>query len=100
MRKILLAFITLMILPAVAYAGTITASVNGLVCAFCATSIEKTFMKQSAVDSVKVDLEAKTVTIVTKEGQNIDDEAIAKLITDAGYVVTDIKREDRHASAQ
>lgn len=76
-----------------AYAGTITASVNGLVCAFCATGIEKTFRKQPAVDRIKVDLEDKRVTIDTKAGQDLDDATITKLLTDSGYSVTGIVRQ-------
>jgi copper chaperone CopZ len=75
------------------YADTIKASVNGLVCAFCATGIEKTFKKQPAVDGVKVDLENKLVTVTTKPQQTLDDATITKLITNAGYSVTGITRD-------
>lgn len=77
----------------VAQAEIIKASVNGLVCAFCATSIEKTFKKQPSVDQVKVDLDTKLVTINTRKDQNLDDETITNLIKDAGYTVTKITRE-------
>ncbi len=83
----------LIAMTSAAQAETIIASVNGLVCAFCATSIEKTFKKQPAVDQVKVDLDTKLVTISTKDGQTIDDKTITSLITDAGYSVTNIKRQ-------
>ncbi|HEY8190432.1 MAG TPA: hypothetical protein VIF12_07080 [Micavibrio sp.] len=53
-----------------------------------------------APDIVEAILETKQVTITTKEDQNIDDEAITKLITDAGYAVTNIEREDGHEPAQ
>jgi copper chaperone CopZ len=93
MRKLLITTTMLVLLASAAQAETIKAKVNGLVCAFCATGIEKTFKAQPAVDSVKVDLENKLVTIDTKSLQNIDDATITKLLTDAGYTVTDIKRE-------
>lgn len=92
MKRILVLTILMMTLSATTYADTITASVNGLVCAFCATGIEKTFKKQPAVDQVKVDLENKRVTINTKPGQNLDDTTITKLLTDSGYSVTGITR--------
>ncbi len=95
MRKIILAFFILTSLSSAAYAETIKASVNGMVCAFCATSIEKTFKAQPAVDTVKVDLETKLVTIQTKQDQNMDDDTITKLIEDAGYAVTGIVREQK-----
>ena len=100
MRKLLLTLVTLMAFTSNAYADTIKASVNGLVCAFCATAIEKTFMKQPAVEAVKVDLEHKLVTITTKEDQNLDDDTIRKQITDAGYTVTNIARGKNNDPAQ
>lgn len=93
MRKLLITTALLMTMSGAAYAETIKATVNGLVCSFCATGIEKTFKKQAAVEDVQVDLDAKLVTIHTKQGQELDDKTITSLITDAGYSVTDIKRE-------
>ncbi len=92
MRKLLLALITLTLISGTAYGETIKATVNGLVCAFCATGIEKTFKAQPAVDNVKVDLENKLVTIDTKSLEKLDDATITKLLTDAGYTVTNITR--------
>lgn len=92
MKKFLIISSLIMVISQTAYAGTITASVNGLVCAFCATGIEKTFKKQTAVDQIKVDLENKRVTIDTKPGQDLDDATITKLLTDSGYSVTGIRR--------
>jgi mercuric ion binding protein len=93
MRNFLVALITVTLISSSAYAETIKATVNGLVCAFCATGITKTFKAQPAVADVKVDLENKLVTINTKSLQDIDDATITKLLTDSGYTVTDIKRE-------
>jgi copper chaperone CopZ len=80
-------------MSAQAYGDTIKASVNGLVCAFCATGIEKTFRKQAAVEDIKVDLENKLVTITTKPRQPLDDKTITQLLTNAGYSVTGIARD-------
>ena len=92
MRKLIMTAALLVTMIGAAQAETIKASVNGLVCAFCATSIEKTFKKQPAVDHVKVDLDTKLVTISTKDGKTLDDKTITGLITDAGYTVTKITR--------
>ena len=92
MRKFLLTT-AIFIMSSNAHAETIKASVNGLVCSFCATGIEKTFTAEPAVETVHVDLDNKLVTISTKPNQNLDDTLVTKLITDAGYSVTDIKRE-------
>src|SRR5262249_44175879 len=76
-----------------AHAETILATVKGMVCAFCATGIEKTFKKQAAVDTVHVDLKSKLVTINTKPQQNIDDATITQLLKNAGYTVAGIERK-------
>ena len=93
MRKFLLTTTLLIATMSAAHAEIIKASVNGLVCSFCATGIEKTFKAQPAVDMIKVDLDNKLVTINTKSLETMDDATITKLLTDAGYTVTDIKRE-------
>lgn len=94
MKKFLLAFpLITILLASPAFAGKITASVKGMVCAFCVSGIEKAFKTREEVDSVKVDLENKLVSIITKKGKDIDKATIEKLITDAGYTVTDIKKE-------
>ena len=66
--------------------------VNGLVCDFCARSIEKTFGKEDIVESVNVDLEKMLVTILIKENSDLDDSLIIKLINDSGYDVFEIYR--------
>ena len=50
-------------LTAAVSADTIRATVNGMVCGFCATGIEKTFKAQPEVKTVNVDLESKLVTV-------------------------------------
>lgn len=95
MRKIMLAAALLMAFISAAQAETIKASVNGMVCAFCATGIEKTFKAQPAVNTVKVDLENKLVTITTRSNQTMSNATITRLITNAGYSVTGIKRDKR-----
>ncbi len=93
MRKMSVLTLLFMMFSGAAQAETIKATVNGLVCAFCATGIEKTFKAQAAVDVVKVDLDNKLVTINTKPQQNMGNDEITKLLTDAGYTVTDIARD-------
>ena len=66
--------------------------VNGLVCDFCARSIEKSFGKEDIVESVNVDLEKMLVTILIKENSDLNDSLIIKLINDSGYDVSEIYR--------
>lgn len=68
-------------------------SVNGLVCDFCARSIEKLFSKKESVESINVDLENMLITIYLKKGKNINNTTVTQLIKDSGYDVTEINRE-------
>lgn len=67
-------------------------SVNGLVCDFCAGSIEKMFEKKEAVSRISVDLENMLITIFLKDNQKLNDETIIEIIKDSGYDVTKVKR--------
>jgi copper chaperone CopZ len=72
--------------------GTVKVDIYGLVCDFCAQALEKVFGKEAAVDDIKVDLDAKIVTIHLKNGMQLDDALIEKNIVDAGYNVEAIRR--------
>ena len=88
-------FLTLTLLvPAFAPAATIEVDVNGLVCAFCAQGIEKKLRGFPATADVVVSLEKKLVAVATKQGQDIGDDEIRRALTDAGYAVKAIHRED------
>jgi mercuric ion binding protein len=93
MRCGLLTFTIGLSICSAAAADTIRATVNGMVCGFCATGIEKTFRAQPEVKAVDVDLENNLVTIQTKQGRTIDDSKIKKLLGDAGYSVVRIMRK-------
>ena len=92
MRKILLTIVILAGLSGSAWAETITTTVNGMVCAFCATGIEKTFRKQPEVATVKVDLPKKQVVITTQPGQTLSDGKIKEVVTYSGYKMGPIVR--------
>ena len=93
MRHNLLILVILASLTASAFAETITTTVNGMVCAFCATGIEKTFRKQPEVATVKVDLPKKLVTITTKPGKTLSDAKIKEVVTYSGYSMGKIARQ-------
>jgi mercuric ion binding protein len=92
MRQSLLTLLIVAGLAGSALAETITTSVNGMVCAFCATGIEKTFRKQPEVASVKVDLSKKRVVITTKPGKTLSDAKIKEVVTYSGYTMGNIAR--------
>lgn len=79
--------------PLHAFAATsIKATVNGMVCAFCAQGIEKRLSQLGAVQTVFVDLKRKTVAVQIKDGQTVDETIIAHEITEAGYDVVKLER--------
>ena len=68
-------------------------SVNGLVCDFCARSIEKLFSKKESVKSINVNLEQMLITISLKKGKSLNDSIITKVISDSGYDIREIRRD-------
>ena len=93
MKKYLFIIVVLFGLTAAVSADTIKATVNGMVCGFCATGIEKTFKSQPEVKTVDVDLQNKLVTIQTKQGKTLEDSKIKKLLGNAGYSVVTVARQ-------
>ena len=81
-------------IPVFARAATIEMEVNGLVCAFCAQGIEKKLRAFPATADVVVSLEKKLVALSTKEGQDIPDDELKIALTNAGYTVKAIHREN------
>ena len=80
--------------PALA-ATSVKATVNGMVCAFCAQGIEKRLGKLPATHSVFVDLKQKVVAVQAKDGQTLDAKTITGEITDAGYDVIKMETVQR-----
>lgn len=93
------ALAALLLLPVLAQARTIEMGVNGLVCAFCGQGIEKTLRAMPATEDVYVSLEHRLVAVKLKDGSDIDDAALRKALTDAGYTVVEIRRTENPLSA-
>jgi len=103
MRKLFLTITALTFLASPAWADhdgkqhpplkEITVKVNGLVCDFCARSLEKIFYQRDGVYGVDVDLDKGEVALDVTETTQISDAEITKLINDSGFNVTEIKRQ-------
>ena len=70
----------------------ININVNGMVCDFCAQSIEKVFMKRIEVKGINVNLEDQKVVIYLDKETDIEDATISTIFEDAGYSVETINR--------
>lgn len=97
MKKISVIFLSIFLIIsqnnfAIAAGKEVNVKVQGLVCAFCIRNIEKSFLRNDAVEKVKANLDTKTVTINFKDGEDLSDEVIKETITDAGYNVKTINR--------
>jgi periplasmic mercuric ion binding protein len=76
-----------------AFAVDLTVKVSGMVCTMCAQGIQKKFSSIPEVEKLNVDMDEKVVHIKMKEGKDLSDEVIKKLITEAGYNVASIERK-------
>jgi len=63
----------------------IVAEIYGLVCDFCARSIEKTFKKMDVVESIDINLENGIVKILLKKGKTIENNTIKQNFLNSGY---------------
>lgn len=89
----LITFGLLIATQAFATGKEISATVNGMVCGFCAQGITKKFSAEPAVEKIDVSLEKKIVTIKLKEGKELDDKTVQDLLKDSGYTVESIARK-------
>ena len=69
---------------------TLDITVKGMVCSFCAQGIEKQINALGGIEDIKVDLENYKVMVTSSKSLN--EEAVKKAISDAGYNVEAISR--------
>lgn len=87
-------FINLLFLST-SYAKKISIDVNGLVCEFCASTIEKAFLKKKKiVEKVDVHLGDKKVLVFLKENQDLTDKEVRNIVINNGYNVVRIHRKE------
>lgn len=65
-------------------------TVHGMVCAFCASSLEKKFKEKSEVEKISVDLEKQKVKVKFKGNKSLDDEVLKEMISSSGFKVVSI----------
>lgn len=70
----------------------VVVNVNGMVCSFCTSNIEKRFKKEKAIKDVVVNLDEKRVYLNFKHNSTLSDEQITSNIRKAGYNVVSIER--------
>jgi copper chaperone CopZ len=71
--------------PFISGGEVIEVKVSGLVCDFCARTIQKSLARTGKVEDVQVDLDKGEVFVQTKPDVLISDEEINRAILDSGY---------------
>ena len=84
--------LSLNVLSAAEDSYDITIHVKGLVCDFCARSVEKTFSKTKVVEDINIDLDNGVIGLGLKNGETLSDEKIKELIKANGYALEFIER--------
>lgn len=71
---------------------TLKASVDGMVCAFCAQGLLAHFRNHDAVSDIHVSLSRKLVILEERKGKSITDKEVQEAVTRAGFDAGSIKR--------
>ena len=71
---------------------TANVKVNGMVCEFCVSTIQKNLYKNSNVKNVAIDFDTQNVKIDFKEGKSLTDAQITDIIVNNGFSVEKITR--------
>ena len=74
--------------------ATVTLRVDGMTCPFCAYGLEKRLTELDAIDSVAVRISDGLVQIREVDGQVLPDETLKKTVTDAGFSLREIVRDE------
>lgn len=71
----------------------IVVRVDGLSCAFCAYGLEKKLGELEEVEKVQINLKNGTAVLTVKDDKTITDEQLKKIVSDAGFTLSSVKRE-------
>ncbi|MCB0331790.1 MAG: heavy-metal-associated domain-containing protein, partial [Bdellovibrionales bacterium] len=76
--------LVLVFFPLLTFAEGIVVTVEGMVCTSCAETLEVAFSQVESVEKVSVDVDAKRMTIATKDDQQLADDKIREVVSRAG----------------
>jgi copper chaperone CopZ len=97
MKTIMSIFLASLLMAQPVFAGPMTTTlikVNGLVCDFCARSIEKVMGEKPGITGVKVNLDDGLIALTGDGSATYSDAELTKLVNDAGYSVTSITHQE------
>ena len=61
--------------------------IYGLACPFCAYGVEKELIRTQGVRSIKIDIDAGTVTVIMAEGATLSEARAKRIVKDAGFTL-------------
>ena len=81
--------LSLFLLPVIAFAAPAQYQlrVDGLACPFCAYGIEKELKRTDGVESIRIDINAGTVTVTMAEGATMTEAQASRIVEDAGFTL-------------
>ena len=96
-RKMVKSLLLAAVLSSQAFNHDLEIKINGLVCSSCGIGIKRGFKREFNVNDVKFDVKKQLALVDLKESDSgrvywISNQKILKIVKDAGYEVTSIKR--------
>ena len=96
-RKMVKSLLLAAVLSSQAFNHDLEIKINGLVCSSCGIGIKRGFKREFNVNDVKFDVKKQLALVDLKESDSgrvywISNQKIIKIVKDAGYEVTSIKR--------
>ena len=81
--------LSLFLLPVITFAAPTQYQlrVDGLACPFCAYGIEKELNRTDGVESIRIDINAGTVTVTMAEGGTMTEAQASRIVEDAGFTL-------------
>ncbi len=74
--------------------------VDGLACPFCAYGIEKELKRTDGVESIRIDINAGTVTVTMAEGATMTETQASRIVEDAGFTLGGFEEVRAQASTR
>ena len=96
-RKMVKSLLLAAVLSSQAFNHDLEIKINGLVCSSCGIGIKRGFKREFNVNDIKFDVKKQLALVDLKESDSgrvywISNQKILKIVKDAGYEVTSIKR--------
>lgn len=87
MKKILVAAMVLLTIPALAQIKSASLTASGLTCSMCSKAIYKALQKVPTIQDIEVDIKSSSYAIRFKDGATVVLDDVKKAVEDAGFSV-------------